>query len=52
MMVNRSKKLFLFLNESIEYFLQKLESVDKDIYFADRDIRSILDKTLNDIIDS
>lgn len=44
------KKLFLFLNETIAYFIQKLEGVDKDKYFADRDIRNILDKTINDII--
>jgi uncharacterized protein YutE (UPF0331/DUF86 family) len=49
-MDDKYKKLFLFLNETIEYFIQKLENVDKDKYFADRDIRNILDKTINDII--
>lgn len=49
-MDDKRKKLFLFLDETIEYFIQKLEGVDKDKYFADRDIRSILDKTINDII--
>jgi uncharacterized protein YutE (UPF0331/DUF86 family) len=49
-MDDKYKKLFLFLNETIEYFIQKLEGVDKDKYFADRDIRNILDKTINDII--
>jgi uncharacterized protein YutE (UPF0331/DUF86 family) len=49
-MDDKYNKLFLFLNETIEYFIQKLEDVDKDKYFADRDIRNILDKTINDII--
>jgi uncharacterized protein YutE (UPF0331/DUF86 family) len=49
-MDDKKNKLFLFLNETIEYFIQKLEDVDKDKYFADRDIRNILDKTINDII--
>lgn len=49
-MDSKLKKLFLFLNESIEYFIRKLEGVERDKYFADRDIRNILDKTINDII--
>ncbi|MBI4849241.1 MAG: DUF86 domain-containing protein [Nitrospirae bacterium] len=49
-MNDRHKKLVLFLNEAIEYFTQKLEGADKDKYFADRDVRNILDKTINDII--
>lgn len=43
-------KLFSFLKETIEYFLSRLEGVDKDRYFADRDRRNILDKSINDII--
>ncbi len=39
-----------FLKETIEYFLKKIEGIDRDRYFADRDIRNILDKTINDII--
>jgi uncharacterized protein YutE (UPF0331/DUF86 family) len=48
--MERLEKLTEFLNETIHYFLRKLEGVDRDRYFADRDIRSILDKTINDII--
>ena len=48
--MNRRKRLFDFLSETIDYFLKKLEGINRDRYFADRDIRSILDKTLNDII--
>jgi uncharacterized protein YutE (UPF0331/DUF86 family) len=43
-------RLFSFLDETVIYFLRKAEGVDRDRYFADRDIRSILDKSLNDII--
>lgn len=43
-------KLSSFLQETIEYFLVKVQEVDRDKYFADRDIRNILDKTINDII--
>ena len=39
-----------FLSETIDYFLRKIEGVDRDRYFADRDIRNILDKSINDII--
>jgi uncharacterized protein YutE (UPF0331/DUF86 family) len=49
-MHSKCEKLFSFLNETIEYFTKKLKNINKDIYFADRDIRSILDKTTNDII--
>lgn len=45
-----SAQLRAFLEESITYFEQKLAGVDRDRYFADRDIRCILDKTANDII--
>ena len=49
-MSERLEKYLAFLSESIEYFQKKLEGVDRDRYFADRDIRSILDKTINDMI--
>ncbi len=49
-MSDKAQKLFAFLDESTSYFLTKLEGVDRDKYYADRDIRSILDKTINDII--
>lgn len=45
-----SERLLSFLEESLEYFENKLTNADRDRYFADRDIRSILDKTINDII--
>ena len=44
------ERLIAFLTETLEYFETKLEGVDRDRYFADRDIRNILDKTINDII--
>lgn len=43
-------KLLSFLGETLDYFLRKLEGIDGDRYFADRDIRNILDKSINDII--
>lgn len=49
-MNRKIEMLVMFLEESIDYFLKRLEGVNKDRYFADRDIRSILDKTINDII--
>lgn len=48
--LDRHERLFAFLEETIVYFIPKLEGVDRDRYFADRDIRNILDKTINDII--
>lgn len=48
--MDRHERLLAFLEETIAYFLSKLERVDRDRYFADRDIRNILDKTINDII--
>ena len=48
--MDRSERLLGFLEETIAYFLSKVEGVDRDLYFADRDIRNILDKTINDII--
>lgn len=47
---NKVEKLLSFLQETIEYFLAKIKLIDKDKYFADRDSRNILDKTINDII--
>ncbi|MBN1107002.1 MAG: DUF86 domain-containing protein [Deltaproteobacteria bacterium] len=38
------------MEETLEYFQRKLEGVDRDRYLADRDIRNILDKTINDTI--
>jgi uncharacterized protein YutE (UPF0331/DUF86 family) len=49
-MSDKAQKLFAFLDETTVYFLKKLEGVDRDVYYADRDIRNILDKTINDII--
>lgn len=46
----RLNRLLSFLTETIDYFLRKIEGVDRDRYFADRDIRNILDKSINDII--
>jgi uncharacterized protein YutE (UPF0331/DUF86 family) len=43
-------KLCDFMAETIVYFNDKVRNVDRDRYFADRDIRSILDKTINDMI--
>jgi uncharacterized protein YutE (UPF0331/DUF86 family) len=39
-----------FAEDTVAYFNKKLIGVDRDRYFADRDIRSILDKTINDLI--
>ena len=46
----KAQLLLSFLEESLRYFSAKLEGVERDRYFADRDVRSILDKTINDII--
>lgn len=48
--MGRIERLLGFIEDTIPYFLSKLEKVEKDLYFADRDIRSILDKTINDLI--
>lgn len=48
--MEKVQKLFAFLDETTIYFLKKLEGVDRDRYYADRDIRNILDKKINDII--
>ena len=42
--------LFAFLDETIHYFIGKVEGIDRDAYIADRDRRYILDKSINDII--
>lgn len=44
-MLDRIEKLLSFEEEAVRYFLAKVRNVDKDLYFADRDLRSILDKT-------
>lgn len=49
-MNQRLEMLLSFLEETIDYFSRKVEGIDKDRYFADRDIRNILDKSINDII--
>jgi len=49
-MKKKSEKLLSFLKETIEYFQNKIYGVDIDKYFANRDIRYILDKCINDII--
>jgi len=43
-------RLFAFIDETIDYFLSRIENIDRDRYFADRDKRNILDKSINDII--
>lgn len=48
--MDRHDRLLAFIEETIGYFLTKVEGVDRDRYFADRDTRNILDKTINDII--
>ena len=40
-MNQRLNRLVSFLSETIDYFLHKIEGVDRDRYFADRDIRNI-----------
>lgn len=49
-MKKKSEKLLSFLKETIEYFQNKIYGVDRDKYYADKDIRYILDKCINDII--
>ncbi|MFZ3071821.1 MAG: HepT-like ribonuclease domain-containing protein [Thermodesulfobacteriota bacterium] len=46
----KAERLVAFLEETIVYFINKTEKIDMDRYFADRDSRNILDKTLNDAI--
>lgn len=46
----KAEKLVSFLEETVAYFLNKTDGIDRDRYFADRDSRNILDKTLNDLI--
>ena len=47
---DRIERLLSFLDETIEYFLKRADHIDRDRYFADRDSRNIMDKTLNDLI--
>lgn len=49
-MDERINRLLGFLDETINYFVHKIEGIDRDRYLADRDIRNILDKSINDII--
>ncbi len=49
-MLDRMQNIQDFITESLDYFNSKFEKTSMDKYFADRDTRSILDKTLNDII--
>jgi len=46
----KEEMLFAFMDETIDYFLKKMDGVDRDLYIADRDRRYILDKSINDII--
>ena len=48
--MNKAKRLLDFIEDTMDYFSTKIENVDRDLYFADRDLRNILDKTINDII--
>ncbi len=48
--MDRSGRLLAFMNETIGYFPTKVENADRDRYTADRDTRTILDKTIDDII--
>lgn len=48
--MDKTTRLLTFLSDSLDYFLKKLDGVDRDRYFADRDVRCILDKTINDIV--
>ena len=48
--MDRISRLLSFMEETVRYFLAKVENVGKDLYFADRDLRNILDKTINDLI--
>lgn len=46
----KAERLISFLEETVAYFINKIEKIDSDRYFADRDSRNILDKTINDLI--
>jgi uncharacterized protein YutE (UPF0331/DUF86 family) len=48
--VDRIKRQTAFVEDSVVYLEKKMTGVNRDRYFADRDIRSILDKTINDLI--
>ncbi|MCX8069984.1 MAG: hypothetical protein N2738_05710 [Thermodesulfovibrionales bacterium] len=47
MNTDRFMKLKVFIEDTIEFFRIRLDGVDKDRYFADRDRRYILDKCSN-----
>lgn len=49
-MKSKISNLLAFHDETVEYFNSKIKGVNKELYFADRDIRNILDKTINDLI--
>lgn len=49
-MNSKAVNLLSFLDETINYFLMKINGIDRDRYFADRDVRNILDKTINDMV--
>ncbi len=48
--MDRFKRQTAFVEDAVVYFEKKMTGMDRDRYFADRDIRSILDKTINDLI--
>lgn len=48
--MKKIERLLSLPDKTLEYFLKKIKDVDRDRYFADRDLRNILDKTINDII--
>ncbi len=48
--MDKVNRLLSFAGETVRYFLTKVENVKRDRYLADRDLRSILDKTINDLI--
>jgi uncharacterized protein YutE (UPF0331/DUF86 family) len=48
--MDKVNRLLSFAGETVRYFLTKVENVERDRYLADRDLRSILDKTINDLI--
>jgi uncharacterized protein YutE (UPF0331/DUF86 family) len=47
---DRMTQLKSYLDDTARYFFAKAEGMDRDRYTADRDIRYILDKAINDII--
>ncbi len=45
----KPKRLFAFTDGVLDYFLSRYEGIDRDLYFAYRDTRNILDKSINEI---